>query len=85
VLQRYVKEEIVDFKTTRTLIRCVVAGIAVLVMTFVGCNVHIDRKISQCITEGNDPILCRMALEGDGYSRDRVVIQMLKELQIERK
>ena len=74
-----------DYKIKRTLIKAVATGFVVIVLSFVGCSVHSKSRISKCITEGNDPILCRLALEDNGYTQDRFVMQIVKELQAERK
>jgi hypothetical protein len=71
-------------KTIRLLIKGIIGGVVVIVLSFVGCSVHMDRKIVQCIESGNDPIECRMALENDGYSKDRLILNTIKELQAER-
>jgi len=75
----------VEEKTVRLIIKGIIVSFVFLVATIAIYDGHEDRLTSECIKNGNEPIECRMAIGADGYSADRMLLQVIKELNAERK
>ena len=69
-------------KLQQTMVRGVIAAVIVVITAVTLNHMNEDRQITNCIEITNDPIECSMAI--DSYSRDKILLNAIKEIKAER-